>query len=99
MIETKYGEIPNIILDEYKARLTGKIFKLLPMKEEGSKTWDIYLESLLSEMVGNKEMIEELRNNAEFLSLLGTLEGILGEDDVDIVRREVFKALDILKKM
>ena len=99
MMETKYGVLPNEILVDYKDKITGKIFKILPMKEENCLTWDIYIESLLYELIGCNELVEEFKNNADFLSLLSILKNLSKEDDVKVIRREVFNCLDLIKKL
>ena len=99
MIRSSYGNIPKEILEEYKDRLVGRVYKILPMKEEKVETWDAYIESLLFELVGHKDLIKGLDNNSDFISLLSILEGLIGEDDLEVIRREVFKSLNLVKEM
>lgn len=98
-METKYGDLPNELLSAYKEKLTGRVFKILPMKEENSSTWEVYIESLLHELIGNKELVKELKENAEFLSMLGVLEGLINEEDIKVIRREIFNCLNLIKKI
>ena len=42
-MKTKYGDIPNEMIVNYKQRLIDKVFKILPMKEEGWDTWNLYM--------------------------------------------------------
>ena len=98
MIKVKYGELPKETLEEYKKRLVGRVYKILPMKEEKCETWEVYIESLLFELVGNKKMVDDMENNADFISLLSSLEGIMHEEDISVIKREVFKCLGLVKK-
>lgn len=99
MIESNYGGLPKEVIEEYKDRLVGRIYKILPMKEEGVETWDVYIESLLFELVGYKDLIVGLNSNSDFISLLSVLESLIGEDDLAVIRKEVFKALGLVKKI
>lgn len=99
MTKTKYGKIPNCFIDEYKDRLIGRVFKILPMVEEKSDTWDVYIESLLFELHGMDVLIQELNCNSDFLILLATLEELKKEHEHSVVKREVFKCVDLVKKL
>ena len=96
---TKYGELPIELLDDYKHRLIGKIFKILPMKEEDCATWEVYIDSLLFELIGNRNLVKELKYNSDFLALVGTLKNLKYEEDLKVIKREVFKCIDLLKKL
>lgn len=91
--------LSNELLCEYKAKLTGLVFKILPMKEEGCPTWRVYIQSLLYELIGATKLFEELSKSANFISLISTLRNLLDEEDVKVVKREVFKCLDLIQKI
>lgn len=96
---TKYGKINENTFEEYIAKLSGRIYKILPLKEEKCKTWSIYIESLIFELFGLKNIFNKLEENTIFISLIGTLEQLKNEDDIATVKREVFKCIDLLKKL
>lgn len=98
-MNTPYGKLPDELLENYKKRLTGRIFKILPMREENCSTWTVYIQSLLHELIGGKGLIEEFRNNPDYLSLINTLEALINEEDLLVIRREVFKCIDLVKKL
>lgn len=99
MVKIKYGTVSEKTLEQYKQKLTGRVFKILPMREEGCDTLSIYIESLLYELLGNKTLIEDFDKNSDFLSLLGTLENLKDENDLKTIKREVFKCLELIKKI
>lgn len=99
MIKTKYGKVTDESLDSYLKGLIPRIFKILPLKEEEYETLDIYIDSLLREMIGLANVVDELKLNTNYLSIIGTLENLLDENDIKIFKRDVFKCLDIIKKM
>lgn len=96
---TKYGEMNDELLVNYLKRLIGKVYKIVPLKEEKSETLLPYIQSLLRELLGCKELIVALRNDGEFISILGTLENLLNEVDQKIYKSDVFKCISIIKKI
>jgi len=97
---TKYGKLPEATWENYFETLVGKVFKILPMKEKEFETLPEYLSSLLLELHGNKSLIEIIKHDGDFLSLLSTLEYFVENDeDVKIYKREVFKCISIVKKL
>ena len=69
-IKTKYGG--TLDMEAYKDYCVHSIFKILPLKEEG-KAWEQFLEGFLVELSG----IQRLSGNADFICLMGKLEGLL----------------------
>lgn len=97
---TKYGSIPSNVVLVSLDRLTGKVFKILPMREEECNTLDEYVSNLLRELINTKELVLTLQRDEEFLSLLSTLEGLSHNDiDLQVCKSDVFKCIEIIKKM
>lgn len=91
---TEYGEIKDVDVEAYLKRLIGRIFKIIPMHEEGYKTLDIYVENLLRELIGNSNILL----GDELLAVTGTLKG-LQLDNHKLLKSDVFKALDIIDRV
>jgi hypothetical protein len=99
-MKTKYGTIPDQVIISSLERLTGKVYKILPMREEKCNTLDEYVSNLLRELVNTEQLINNLQFEGELLSLIGTLEGLAdNEIDISVCRSDVFKSMDIIKKM
>lgn len=99
-IEVNYENIPNEMLVNYFNFLIGKVFKILPISETEPDTLQNYLESLLLELKGSKDLISTLRNDGSFISLLSILQYLTNNEcSRKVYRREVFKGIDILKKL
>lgn len=96
-MNTKYGNIPNQLVISSLERLTGKVYKILPMREEGCNTLDEYIENLLRELISHKELVDELKYEGELLSLINTINALIGQDNFDEFRSDVLKALGIIK--
>lgn len=84
-------------------RLNGMInqfYKILPIKESGEDTLQAYMLSLQREMLGCQSLVTALGNDPQYLTLLSILQYMIEHDcDVPTVRTEVFKSINILKRM
>lgn len=94
-MNTKYGDISDASYKDYYKKLIDKVYKILCLKEENCSTLDIYIESLLIDIVGQEKI---LKGNGNFLSLIGILETLSTSDySLKIYKREVFKCINIIK--
>ena len=75
------------------------IYKILPLYEESNENLDSYISSLLIELKGLESYVDE--DYQEFVTLIAVLSGIKNEisksDNKIVVKREVFKAIEISK--
>lgn len=98
-MKTTYGELPDELLVVYVDGLISKVFKILPMKEENFPTLSVYIQSLLRELVGANELVEELQLNQDFATLLNVLQSLLNENNIDNFRSDVFKSISTIKRI
>ena len=85
----------------YLCSLTGKLFKVLPLREEHYKTGYLtYLDSLWIEMSGACSTFPALWEDTDYIAVLNII-GYLNTHTVTVAqcRREVFKAIDLIKKV
>lgn len=93
-------EISNELLVNYLDTLVNQFFKILPIKESGEPSLKEFMRSLQVELIGCKALIEALSNDAMLLSLISILQYMIDNDcDTPVVKREVFKAISICKKL
>lgn len=93
------------IFSDYFNSLVDRIYKILPLFEEKNEGLFVYVQSLIYELNGLYWVVDSIRSNGDYLTLLSTLESI--SDDVMIqeegshavVKREVFKCLEVVKKI
>ena len=79
------------------------IFKILPLFEEKNTGVHVYIESLLFELYGLNDSVS-IEYAYEYISLLSNLESIKKElqkevSEKTIIKREVFKCINIVKNM
>lgn len=98
-MNTKYGELPDESLIAYLNWVTSQVFKMLPMKEEESDTLELHMKAILRELIGNKELVDLLKNNRQFLSILGTLESMITQEDFTTFRSDIFKITNTITKI
>jgi hypothetical protein len=99
MVKTKLGEVGLVQYNEYCERLIDKIFKLLPLKEEGNKTLPKYTDSLLIELWGGREIINPFSESPEFLSLVCSVTGMKTLEEKAVYRSKVFECIEICKRL
>lgn len=93
-VRVDYAELDERAFHNYFKYMIGKIYKILPMKEEGCKTLTTYLESLRVEMIGSYKLYRQLIEEPQFMSALNIIEYLIdGEYDATVCKREVFKAI------
>lgn len=102
MIQTTVGIPMNaVVLDNYLSSLIDQFFKILPLKESGERSLEIYMGSLQAELLGCRALVKALHNDHKFLSLISILQYLIDTPDCDVVfvRREVFRAISICNKL
>lgn len=99
-IQTKYYAIPNAYFANYFNFLIGRVWKILPMSEEENAHLKEYMESLQRELIGNMNLVEDLKYNGYFITLLNKIEYLINEEYThEICRKEVFECTSIIEKI
>lgn len=82
--------------------LVNKLFKILPLYEEGTDDVTAYTESLAIQLDGFAN-VSELGRNIDYLNLLCTLYGLIKElqpkENHKTIKREVFKMISLAKSL
>lgn len=98
-MNTKYGQLPDGMLIAYVDGMIAKVYKMLPMKQSKLNSLPTYMESTLREFIGQKELVFKLKDSEEFLTIIGTLESLLDQDDFKKFRSDIFKILNLIERM
>lgn len=93
-----------MMLYVYIQYLIGKLYKILPMKENQDAGVDVhlqeYLDALLREVLGSLDTFPEARECKEYLAVVNVLQFLCrNEFDLDVCRRDVFKMLNLLDQI
>lgn len=93
-------DLPKNLVQKYLQSLIGQFYKILPIKESGEPSLGKYMDGLQREMIGCQSLIIALDYDELYLSLLSILQYLIEHDcEVQTVRCEVFKAINICKKL
>lgn len=90
---TKYGTITDLQFDRYKKSVIGRIYAILPMKEENVPTVREYIEGLNRELVGSLEVFTRCER---VLSVVCLLENIVNEPNHTVYRKDVLRCCNII---
>lgn len=90
-------EIDNEEINNNLIRISNRIFKLLPDREEG-KDWQSALHNLIIELGGMSSLLNGQIDLFRLLSRLESLTTLIGEDDFLEFRKGIFECLSLLKK-
>lgn len=93
--------VQNDFISNYFHDLVNRFFKILPMRENGEKSLQTYMQSLRIEMIGCSNLIPELATDSSYMTLLSVLEFLIDTPSYPVseVRREIFHAISICNKL
>ena len=100
--ETENGQvIDREILYNYFRNLVNLFFKILPIREANEESLTTYMQSLQAELLGCKNLVNAINNDASYLTLLAILQYLIDNPDCSVkeVKREVFRAISICNKL
>lgn len=93
--------VPDALTKNYFGMLVNSFFKILPIRESEDGSLVIYLNSLQHELLGCRELMHELDDDARFLRLIVILQYLIDHPSCPVqdVRREVFKAIRLCEQL
>lgn len=104
-VETTNGmSIDSTVINNYFKSLVNHFFKILPMRENNEPSLCLYMKTLQSELIGCKDLVLAIQNDASYMTLLAILQYLIDSIDdpectVMVVRRNVFRAISICNKL
>lgn len=99
---TKYGtDVSRKLIYNHTGELVGQFYKILPIKESGSDTFQLYVSSLLRQMLGAKELFLEWQEDSRIATLLDILQYMVDHPDCEtgLVRSDVFRSINLIKQL
>ena len=90
----------NVHLKSYFEFLLGRVWKILPMKEEKNQHLEDYIKGLQREIKGSIGLIEHEFIGSYLIMLLHKLEFLIDcQYEHSVYRKEVFECVNIVKKI
>lgn len=88
-------------LENYLNSLIGKLYKLLPIRENSPETFPTYSRGLRDELFGFKGLVIALSHDPSYVSIMSMLQNFIDSPEcpVEDVRREVFSMISLCKKL
>ena len=102
MIMTVCGDmISEKYIGNYVSSLVNCFYKILPMREDGEPSLQLYMEGLRRELIGCGALIPILGEEPMYSTLLCILQSFIDHPDTAIadVKRDVFRAITICKNL
>lgn len=102
MIMTVCGDmISKKYLGNYVSSLVNCFYKILPMREDGEPSLQLYMEGLRRELIGCGGLIPALGEESMYITLLCILQSFIDHPDMAVadVKRDVFRAITICKNL
>lgn len=96
MILTKCGTLTDRLFENYLDRLVPRFFKILALNDDKNPTLIKYIKSLQRELVGSKNLVNVLNDDARFLTLISTMQFFI---DNGVDNSEVKKCISISKQL
>ncbi|MEG0775638.1 hypothetical protein [Clostridium sp.] len=95
-LETKYGfKVNKTDINGYLSIQKNKIYKLLPLREEGLE-WDKFLNSILVELSGFNKLFD---NKVALMATMAKLEGLYEIEDFMVYRKTIFECLNSIDEL
>jgi hypothetical protein len=100
-IETNYSAIPVELFSNYLEYLISQVYKILPMSEQNDRTIIPHLMSLQVEIIGNIELMKEIKYDGNFQKVLANIEYLIHNNNLAIyqIRKIVLNTTNIIKKI
>lgn len=102
-VNTSVGEpLSAVLLEHYFRNLVNQVYKILPMRENGTESLGKYIWRLEAELIGGQSLVDDLREDAYYGSLLNILQylGDYGEHcSNEQVKQLVFEGISLCEKL
>lgn len=94
LCDTKLG---RNALYNYLTAMVGRLFKILPLREESDITADAYISGLITELLGFAGLIRSVDCDASYVAILSSLQYLLDNPDIPTkrVKKVVFDSISL----
>ncbi len=101
MIEMSEYTIDQQSLENYLNSLIGKLYKILPIRENSPETFPTYARGLRDELAGFRGLADSVCHDPALVSMISLLQNFVDSPECPVVdvKREVFGMISSCKKM
>lgn len=101
MITVNYSTISDELFTNYLEFLINQLYKSLCLKEDNSDTLYSYLISLRNELLGSVELINFLKHDARYCSMLNKIQYLISTSNISQkeFKKEIFSCINIVQKL
>lgn len=101
MITVNYSTISDELFTNYLEFLINQLYKSLCLKEDNSDTLYSYLTSLRNELLGSVELINFLKYDARYCSMLNKIQYLISTSNISQkeFKKEIFSCINIVQKL
>lgn len=95
-------DISPVMVEKYLYSNVDKIYKILPLKESKEDTLGKYIRALVRELLGCQELIDAFQSDSRYLDVISVLmymSSHIDEMDIDEVRSDVFRCINLMKTL
>lgn len=96
-MNTKYGQVPSSIFNDYRDSLINRIWILLPLREEKCTTLKENIERINRELNGLLKV--EAHHNKYILTMMSLLENAITEEDFMAYRSDILRCCELAKRL
>lgn len=100
-MNTKYGKVSPIDYKQYLSSLNNRIWKLIPLKQEGYTSIDSCIERINRELLGFLNVYTFISNNHKdyIFSIINLLENAKVEKDFQNYRSDILRCCRLVDKL
>lgn len=84
---------------EYLNKLIGRVYKIIPLKEEDSKYVDVYINGLVEELIANSRLMRDFNYDSRLMIVSSTLKSTVYCTNHSEYKSAVFKCIKYIEQL
>ena len=84
---------------EYLKKLIGRVYKIIPLKEEDSKYVDVYIKGLVEELISNARLMRAFNYDSRIMIVSSTLKSMIYCNNHSEYKSAVFKCIKYIEQL
>ena len=84
---------------EYLNKLIGRVYKIIPLKEEDSQFVDVYINGLVEELIANSRLMRDFNYDSRLMIVSSTLKSTVYCTNHSEYKSAVFKCIKYIEQL